>query len=367
MNQSQQYTLYGAPFSLYTGKARSYLNYKQIPYQEVLSSLGVYRKIIIPNTGVRFIPVVKTPSEQYLQDTAIIIDELEKVFPERPIIPSTPKQKLVSQLFELYGDEWLLMPAMHYRWNKDNDGYVFANFGAVVAPSWPKFIQKFLGKKVGSKFKGYVPLLGMSEKTIPAIEDWYENDFLVAMDKHFSEHDYLLGGAASIGDFGLMGSLYAHLYLDPYPGELMKCIAPNVARWVERMNEKPAEVGNFVENDEVPATLLPVIKRLFAEHWPFVTTTINTIQEWAKANPEAEIPRMVGEKPFSIGGVEGSKVVATFTQWKAQRILDSYRSFDGDNKANLDAFLTDVGGHEAMQLNIDKRMTRKHNKLVFEN
>ena len=365
MKDSEQYTLYGAPFSLYTGKARSYLNYKRIPYQEVLSSLGVYKKIIIPKTGVRFIPVVKTPQDEYIQDTAVIIDKLEKVFPDRPIMPSTPKQRLVSQLFELYGDEWLLMPAMHYRWNKDNDDYVFANFGAVVAPGWPKFIQKFLGKKVGSKFKGYVPMLGMSEKTIPAIEDWYENDFLMAMDKHFSEHDYLLGGAATIGDFGLMGSLYAHLYLDPYPGEMMRRIAPNVAKWVERMNEKPEAVGDLVSDDEIPQTLIPVIKRLFSEHWAFVKTTIDTIQEWAESNAGAEVPRMLGQKTFKMGDVEGEKAITTFTQWKTQRILDTYHAFDDNDKAKVDAFLESVGGYESLQLNIKKRMSRENNQLSF--
>ncbi|TDF41451.1 glutathione S-transferase [Alteromonadaceae bacterium M269] len=365
MKDSEQYTLYGAPFSLYTGKARAYLNYKRIPYQEVLSSLGVYKKIIIPKTGVRFIPVVKTPQDEYIQDTAVIIDKLEEVFPDRPIMPRAPKQRLVSQLFELYGDEWLLMPAMHYRWNKDNDDYVFANFGAVVAPGWPKFIQKFLGKKVGSKFKGYVPMLGMSEKTIPAIEDWYENDFLMAMDKHFSEHDYLLGGAATIGDFGLMGSLYAHLYLDPYPGEMMRRIAPNVAKWVERMNEKPETVGDLVSDDEIPQTLIPVIKRLFNEHWAFVKTTIDTIQEWAESNAGVEVPRMLGQKAFKMGDVEGEKAITTFTQWKTQRILDTYQAFEESDKASVDAFLESVGGYESLQLNIKKRMSRENNQLSF--
>jgi len=56
------FTLYGAPISMYTGKARAYLNYKGIDYQEILSTAKVYKKTIIPNTGVSYIPVLKTPS-----------------------------------------------------------------------------------------------------------------------------------------------------------------------------------------------------------------------------------------------------------------------------------------------------------------
>ncbi|MFT5840839.1 MAG: hypothetical protein ACI9UT_003353, partial [Flavobacteriales bacterium] len=72
-----EYTLYGAPMSLYTGKARAYLIFKDLPYTEVFSSLKVYKSIIVPKTGVRFVPVVKTPQNEFLQDTAQIIDTLE--------------------------------------------------------------------------------------------------------------------------------------------------------------------------------------------------------------------------------------------------------------------------------------------------
>jgi hypothetical protein len=133
------------------------------------------------------------------------------------------------------------------------------------------------------------------------------------------------------------------------------------------MNERPDTIGNFVENDEIPETLIPVLKRMFLEHWPFVKTTIETIQSWAKDNPNTEIPRMIGEQPFKIGVAEGNKAVATFTQWKAQRILDTYNGFEGDDKASVDDLLRSTGGYDSMQLAIDKRIKRVNNTLVFEN
>ena len=48
-------------------------------------------------------------------------------------------------------------------------------------------------------------MLGIDENTITAVEQWYEGDFLPALDTHFGAHDYLLGGVASIGDLALMG------------------------------------------------------------------------------------------------------------------------------------------------------------------
>lgn len=362
----QQYTLYGAPMSLYTGKTRAYLIFKGLPYAEVFSSMKVYKNVIIPKTGVRFIPVVKTPQDEYLQDTAQIIDTLEQRHPERPVFPTTPKQRLVSYLFETWGDEWLVIAAMHYRWNKANFPFIYEEFGEVVAPNMPKFIRAFMGKKVAAKFKGFVPLLGITDKSIPAIEDWYENHVLPLLDKHFSEYDYLLGSKPSLGDFGLMGPMFAHLYRDPEPGVLMKKIAPNVAKWVERMNQPQENEGAFLEDDEIPDTLLALLTRIFKEQWPVLRNTVKRLEAWIDENPQnLNIPRVIGEHEFSIGDITEKRAIGTFHYWKVQRIIDCYQKFDEPQKVSVDTFLQSVGGLDSMQLKIEKRLNRVNNKLQF--
>lgn len=363
---SEQYTLYGAPMSLYTGKARAYLTFKGLPYTEVFSSLKVYKSVIVPKTGVRFVPVVKTPEDEYLQDTAQIIDTLEQRHPERSVIPIAPKQKLVSYLFETWGDEWLVIPAMHYRWNKANFPFIYQEFGKVIAPNMPGIIRAFIGKKIGAKFKGFVPMLGITHKSIPAIEDWYENHVLPLLDKHFAEHDYLLGSKPSLGDFGLMGPLYAHLYRDPEPGALMKKIAPNVAKWVERMNQPQDVEGVFLEDDQIPDTLLALLTRMFKEQWPVLINTVKELEKWTEKNPQkVEIPRTIGEHEFTIGEITEQRAIGTFHQWKVQRILDCYQQFDDQQKLSVDTFLHSVGGLDSMQLDMKKRLSRVNNKLVL--
>ncbi|WP_299072049.1 glutathione S-transferase family protein [uncultured Paraglaciecola sp.] len=362
----QQYTLYGAPLSLYTGKVRAYLIFKNVPYQEVFSSLKVYKTILIPQTGVRVIPVLKTPLGEYLQDTAHIIDTLEQNHPERSVIPSSPKQKLVSYLFENWADEWLVIPAMHYRWNKANFPFIYQEFGKVVAPNMPAFIRAFIGKKLGAKFKGFVPLLGITQKSIPAIEDWYEGHVLALLDKHFGKYDYLLGSKPCLGDFGLMGPLFAHLYRDPAPGALMKKLAPNLARWVERMNQPQQVEGAYLSDDEIPDTLLPLLKRMFKEQWPILINTVKSLETWSKENPQAlEVPRTIGEHQFTIGNTTEKRAIGTFHQWKVQRILDCYQQFDNTQKAAVDAFLQPMGGLASMQIKINQRVERVNNKLVI--
>ena len=55
--------LLGTEVSLYTDKARAYLRFKQIPFEEVLSTRFVYKDVIVPRTGVRFIPVLITDDD----------------------------------------------------------------------------------------------------------------------------------------------------------------------------------------------------------------------------------------------------------------------------------------------------------------
>jgi glutathione S-transferase len=363
---SDQYILYGAPMSLYTGKLRAYLTFKNLPYTEVFSSLKVYKKIIVPKTGVRFVPVVKTPENEYLQDTAQIIDTLEQRHSERSVSPTTAKQRLVSYLFETWADEWLVIPAMHYRWNKANFPFIYQEFGKVITPNMPGFIRTIIGKKIGAKFKGFVPMLGITDKSIPAIEDWYENHVLPLLDKHFAKHDYLLGSKPCLGDFGLMGPLYAHLYRDPAPGALMKKIAPNVAKWVERMNQPQAIEADFLPDDHIPDTLLALLTRMFKEQWPVLHNTVRRVESWIDQNPQnVNIPRTIGDHDFTIGNMTEKRAIGTFHQWKVQRIIDCYHQLDEQQKLSVDTFLQSVGGLDSMGLVIKKRLSRVNNKLIL--
>ncbi|HFB66328.1 MAG TPA: glutathione S-transferase family protein [Aeromonadales bacterium] len=367
--KTDKYTLYGAEFSLYSGKARAYLDYKNIPYDEILSTLKIYKKIIIPHTGVRFIPVVKTPSGDYLQDTSHIIDTLENEFPQQSVYPDTPKQKLVSLLLELYGDEWLLIPAMHYRWNHDNFPFIYQQFGNIINPKFPAFLRAFIGKKIGNRFKDIVPGLGITDKTIPAIENWYENRFLAEFDQHLQRYPYLLGSVPSIADFGFIGPLYAHLYRDPYPGSLMKTIAPHVANWVERMRKGHHEPGNFIEGDSIPETLKGILNDQFQHQWPVLEETGQRLSLWYEQQNDKsqplEIPRRLGTHDFNLGGVNEQRLVLPYSLWKMQRPLDYYQSLNSDEKAEVDPFLKSLGIYKAMQFKLKYPIVRINNRFML--
>ncbi|MBT8149803.1 MAG: glutathione S-transferase family protein [Gammaproteobacteria bacterium] len=358
--------LYGSQFSLYTGKARSYLKKKGIQFEEITSTMSVYKNFIVPRAGVRFVPVIQTDDDVVIQDTTVIIDAMEQVYPERSVYPSTPRLKLASLLLEVYGDEWLVIPAMHYRWNfpKKNDKFIYAAFGSLVLPGAPKFIQRIFGKKIGAKFKSFVPRLGINSDNIPAIEASYEQ-LLSDLNCHFKEHDFLFGGRPSIGDFGLIGPLYAHLYRDPAPGELIKRIAPEVCAWVERMISDEVPKGQFLANDEVPQTLMPILQRMASEQLPVLLDTDQRLTEWRKANPGCrEVARFIGTHKFVVENVESERAVLPFALWMYKRPVDFYSGLE--DKSSADQMLETAGFGSALQSGLQNHLAKVNNIIVFE-
>ena len=363
---SAPYTLYGTPFSLYSGKARAYLDFKQIPYQEQYATVGVYKKVIVPETGMKMIPVVKTPDGTFLQDTAVIIEALEKAHPERPVVPQTPRQKLVSYLFELWADEWLLLPAMHYRWKENNASFIYREFGRVISPYLPGFLRAVLGKKIANRFKGFVPVLGINERSIPDIEDWYENHVLHHLNQHFAAHNYVLGDCPSLADVSLMGPLYAHLFRDQAPGELMKKLAPHVVKWIERMQQKDAAHSQWLENDGIPQTLFPLLQRMFKEQWPVLLNTVLEVEEWSNAYPdEKNVPRSIGTHTFELNDNKHSRAILSFAQWKLQRVLDVYQSFSDEEKVSVDELVKDLEGSDYLNFKVTHPLERINGRLSF--
>lgn len=347
--------LYAAPLSLYSGKARSYMDWKKVDYAEKLAHPAVYRDIIIPAVGRPVMPVVQLENGNIIQDTSLIIDHYENSLFGPSIYPDTPKQKLAALLLETYGDEWLVIPAMHYRWNY-NEEWVYGEFGKVALPDGSIEEQYAIGKERGATFRGFVPMLGVNAATIPAIEKSYEA-LLADLNLHFTHYDYLLGSRPSIGDFGLIGPLYAHLYRDPASGAIMERLAPKVAQWVRRMVDVQAPLsGEFLADDAVPETLLPILKRMMDEHIPYLQNTANMMRDWSKnnaaANPANEIPRAIGMSSFTVEGVTGQRIAIPYSLWMLQRPLDHYH---GHKKA-CDAMLNAIGGAAFMNFQSAPRL-----------
>lgn len=359
--------LIGTEVSLYTGKVRAYLRFKGIPFDEILSTREVYQSVIVPRTGVRYIPVLITDDDIAIQDSTEIIDVLEQRYPQPAVYPLTPLQRLVALLFEVYGDEWLLLPAMHYRWNvPENKAYAVQEFGRTSSPTASVAEQQRLGARLAEPFAGALPYLGITPRSAGAIEASYLA-FLADFEQHLQHTPYLLGARPCIGDFGLIGPLYAHLYRDPASGALMAEKAPRVADWVERMMAVPEQVGDFLPEDQVPSTLVPLLARIFGEQVPVLLDTADRVARWAKEHSERELPRTLAKGTFTLGGVTEQRAVSAYPLWMWQRPQRHYCALSPEDRQRAQDFLAAIpGASAALARPVERPVERVNNRLRLQ-
>ena len=368
------YTLIGTAVSLYTGKVRGYLRWKNVPFRERLSTREVYKNDILPRVGWPVIPVVihddGSDTGVTLQDTTDIIDYVEQHEPGPSVYPEGVRQHLASLILELFGDEWLVIPAMHYRWAY-NRAFAQQEFGATSHPDLPPDEQFAAAQKAVDFFSGSVGGLGVNPQSAPAIEAAYEA-FLAAFDAHLAQHDFLFGTRPSIGDYGFLGPLYAHLLRDPKSGELMRRLAPRVADWALRCHApQHALTGNFLPDDEIPETLVPLLRMFAAQQLPVLAATAKALETWAEANPErAELPRILGFHKARIGHgdsvVETDRAIIPYPLWMLQRVTDFLSGLQVAERASAEQLLRSIGAQQLLDFDMPVRLERRHFRLCVQ-
>ncbi|XP_066293722.1 uncharacterized protein [Branchiostoma lanceolatum] len=360
--------------SMFSGKIRPYLRYKNIPYETVTPSVQVRQEILIPRVGWGVIPVIITPGDRVVQDTTAIIEYLEQEHPHPAVVPPTPRQNLVSLLLELFADEWLMIPAMHYRWNKlEHKKYIDVQAGRTIKEHYSPLeqMENLDAIKAYRFYKNSIRYMGVNKDTTAEVEKTFQ-EFLEDFQQHLNSYPYLLGYQPCVADFAFCGPLYAHLYRDPVPGYLMKCQAPLVASYVERMNgavlspshdvvdgkavkkSVPLDKQGFLPGDEIPATLEPILRRMFAEQVPVLLDMVKKVTQYMKDNPKVDVlPRVIGFHDFRLGDVASRRGVYTYPIWMLQRITAYYNSLLPGQQEMIDRFLDRYpGGHQLVKADL---------------
>lgn len=369
------FKLYGTPGSLYTAKARSWLIKNGVPFENRAAGEPRFREAIVPQIGRWIIPVLEAADGELLQDGSAIIERLESDGLARwPTVPTTPRHRLIGQIFELFGGEGLLRPAMHYRWNFDavNQPFVGLDFAAGLAtpgadPSEGAAVFQFAAQRMRKAMSSF----GVSEASIPLVEASYE-EFLALFDAHLAHSPYLLGGRPTIGDYGLIAPLYAHLGRDPYPADLMKRKAHRVWRWVERMNAADLDSGEhgypapgLFADDGVPDTLKALLRFVAEDYLPEVRAYVDFSNGWLAERPDLEAgtsglartsERVIGRATFDWRGVEIAVGVMPYRLWLLQKVQDAADAHADD--ATLNALLSETGLGELVTLRTTRRVER---------
>ena len=373
---STPHRLYAITHSLYSGRARSYLIKHQIPFQELSTGHESFKAEVLPKGKLATIPTLVTPEGEVIRDGAAIIEHFEATN-GRPSQPRGPRQRIISALFDVIGTDGLLRPAMHYRWNFPEDNLAFVRYHFLHSQrDTPERAEKT--EAMMDRMRYAAMIFGVTEHSQGVVESLYL-DYLDALNGHFEQYPYLLGWRPSVGDFGLIAPMYAHLGRDPHPAKLMQQRAVSVHRWVERMNRADQDVPEFfnagtefIDDDEVPESLMAVLRVLAEDFVPETLAAAESINGWLAENkPETGAPAVGrlaqarGTATFALRGQTIEALAQPHRFYLLQRVQDDYASLSETEKAAVDAVLSKSGMTAILDAALNRRIERADNLEVW--
>jgi len=435
------YRLFSVEHSIFSAKVRACLRFKESQgdleqgFEDILATPHLINDLLVVRSGSPSLPQLLTLDGRWVQDSSEIIDYLERAHPQTSVVPelaSRPRQRLACYLMELLADEWLIVPACWERWHYSRSD-IEPNHRRFNEQQWGAFLKPFGNgverRAAGARFfdrsfginnieherKGpYQGLidLGCDSATQQAWQST-QHKLLRALEAHLEVHDYVLGGRPSLADFSLLGPIYVHFFRDPVPGFNLRTEFPLVSEWVERTNaenctnsrrygqqlyrvdsdgvlvgyEAMSDNGAWLDDDEVPVTINPVLDIFFQEMWPYLCDSIVALGRFIDGTQHKlgdELPRKTFTAspgfesfqreegaltvPFSIDGIRSRRMVVPYQVWMLQRLELSMRGGDQNELALwLSAFRR---GEEVLSLSVllgSARVKKKGGLLYSSN
>ena len=369
--------LYAMPHSLYSGRARSYLIKNGIPFEERSTGHESFKAEVLPKSKLPTIPTLVTTEGEVIRDGAAIIEHFEAAR-GRPCQPPGARQQVISALFDVIGTDGLLRPAMHYRWNFPDDNLAFVRYHFLHSQrDVPEREEKT--EAMMNRMRHAAMIFGVTEQSQPVVEALYLK-YLDALNTHFEHYPYLLGWRPCLGDFGLLAPMYAHLGRDPYPARLMQQRAPAVYRWVERMNREDQDVpeyfnagSDFLANDEIPETLIPVLKVLAEDFVPETLAAAELINSWlAEHQPESgavavgRLAEALGTADFTVRGETITALAQPHRFYLLQRVQDIFAALAQEEQVGVADIMSDAGMSAVLSTVLARGIVRSDNLEVWD-
>lgn len=197
--------LYQFEMSHFVEKVRLILDYKELPYRKVEVTPGIGQIELFQMSGQRKVPVLKDGSE-IIADSTAIAEYLDRKYPDKPIIPSDPKQKGLCLLIEQWADESLGINARKALIGSLSQNQSFRT--AVLPSSTPDILKNLVGAIPGDLLGILGTGVGMGPDSVKEATDALKRS-LTALSFMLTEQSYLVGDTPTLADFAVAGlSMY---------------------------------------------------------------------------------------------------------------------------------------------------------------
>lgn len=358
------YKLHGTMFSLYTAKARAYLQYKRLPYTEVMDH-GDFRARIMPVVHKFMIPVVEGPDGKVYQDTTDILDQLEAKHPERPIVPDDPVLMMLSRLIEIFTDEVATPLAMHYRWNyPQSNAFIVEEFSNMMIPTVGHEAAPEMGKGVAAQMQSYLLALGVASKEGQALAVTLFESVARALDSHLTRSNFVFGDHPSHADFSLFLCFFAHQYRDLGPAQaFLKEHTHFLSYYLDKLQSGAGCSSNGALG--ITDSSIEFLKSIGPITNEFGLQVLEIAKkETAGAQSGDMVENLSGEITLTIDGKPFVRHGRTYSAWKVNRFLEAYQALSDADTSRADEILKAIGAHDLAQAEPVSRLVKRDYQVV---
>lgn len=193
--------LYQFELSHYAEKVRLILDYKGLDYRKIEVTPGVGQLELMRLSGQRQVPVLKD-GDVYIADSTEIAFYLERKYPERPLIPTDPRQRGLCLMMEEWADESIGLKgrrAFIGAFNKSQ------NFRTSLLPNGtPDFFRSIVGAIPGDVLDAIGSGMGFGGTAVKDATTALRQD-LEALCLILQETPYLVGDTPTLADLTVAG------------------------------------------------------------------------------------------------------------------------------------------------------------------
>ena len=324
-----RYVMWGGEHSLFTRKLQAMLNYLGLDYEFKLKTREAGPEMEA-RLGTHFIPGLQTPEGWFVHDTTPIGLTLNAKYADRPILPSTPVQRIAAHLLEDWADEWFGRYAISSRWCYPH------NVDHVALGFYANFIGKFMDEglteaeqaEAAEQIKLVRDNFGLNACANrgcgPDQAAHVKRDFeqlMVHAQHHFSQHRFLLGDRASLGDFTFAGLFKAHIGADPEPRSWIQACAPAMLDLMAQVFDARSDNGQYLPQDALPDSLTPFFEHMRDNYHRFLVVSRDALargEKWCEVD--------LGEGPVRMRSLKYSEVSRCHVRQEIEALCAKDRS-----------------------------------------
>ncbi|MGB0560779.1 MAG: glutathione S-transferase family protein [Spirulinaceae cyanobacterium] len=238
--------LYQFEISQYSEKVRLILDYKGLEYRKVEVTPGMGQLELFQKTGQRQVPVLKD-GETYIPDSTEIALYLERQYPEKPLLPTTPKAKGLCLALEEWADESIGLKGRKALLGALNKNAAFR--ASLLPPDVPEPLKALVGAIPGEWLDVLGTGVGFGGEEVKAAEVALKQD-LEALCLMLQNSPYLLGDTPSLADLSVAGLSMILKYPE---GDYLDLPAPFKGKGIPGLADNPAYSPFFDWRDRLYA------------------------------------------------------------------------------------------------------------------